>query len=262
MILCDIDGVLATAIGQDTTPGEEIYRTFLEPLDELARIQADGIPLHVVTAKIEAEAWQVLRAVRLENAFTSLIGAEKLFWPTIMSNARRGRLPRSLSKVGFRQYVPATGDSPVVMIEDRVEHLRDMLHSGVIDFGILVPGMSFVDGYVTEWFDLNLALGVARRLVQSQISADELFRLGLTAHAWDDDQLVPVGVLGHDSPDQELSLLFSLPQIPYTLEGSSDRGTHSLRTGQVLMSGPQSLVTLIRRSRRLARSLGRRPSGS
>jgi phosphoglycolate phosphatase-like HAD superfamily hydrolase len=93
MIACDLDNVLATNRGMDTSHGEPIHRTFRSLPPQLGVIREAGLPFHVVTAKVSRQAWQILRAVGLADQVTSVVGAEVLFWPTIWSALRRGRLP-------------------------------------------------------------------------------------------------------------------------------------------------------------------------
>lgn len=261
MILCDMDGVLATGRGMDTARGEPIYRTFTEPPAELERIRADDIPFHVVTAKVEAEATQVLRAVGLDGHIASVIGADRLFWPTVWTAVRRRRLPSSLTKSVYRRVLPTRQDQRVVMIEDRHEHLSDMLAANVIDFGILVPPISITDDRITEWFDLNLALWVARKLVTGRVVAAELSRRSISMYRWQgggpkelDLADLPVGFGGGGYLLHLPNLSFDPPSAGPTLE--------TLNTGRILKPGRPNVVTTVRAGRRAFRQIVGRFSSS
>src|SRR4051812_23284378 len=169
MILCDLDMVLATSNGSDTRAGQPIHRTFREVPAELDLIKRDGIPFHVVTAKVEQEARLVIQAIGLDDHVTSVIGANRLLWPSVWLALKKGRMPTSISKAFWRKAIRADkseSEPPcVVMIEDRRSNLLEMLRHGSIHVGILVPPIRLAGESVVEWFDLGFALGLARALV-------------------------------------------------------------------------------------------------
>jgi hypothetical protein len=165
MILCDIDNVLATNCGRDTAIGEPIYRTFVQMPTAFHDIRRACVPIHVVTAKAEREARQILAAIGLSAWVDSVIGANKLLWATLLDGVARGRAPTKVSKAFYRRFLSDIGAGPVVMIEDREGHLEDMLSHESIDGGVLVPPILFDGNHVAQWFDLNAALLAALAMV-------------------------------------------------------------------------------------------------
>jgi hypothetical protein len=176
-----MDGVLAVGPHRDTEWHQPIFRTFSEVPEEFGHIREAGVSLHLVTAKVEVEAAQVLRAIGLHDHFDSIIGADRLFWPSLWSAARKGRLPGSLAKSACRRILAANEGRPVVMIEDQAHNLIEMLAAGAIDFGILVPPFTRSGNRVDEWFDLNLALRLARELTTEAVDLRGLTGSGITA---------------------------------------------------------------------------------
>jgi hypothetical protein len=235
MILCDIDGVLAMGPAGDTAVGEPIYRTFPQTLLELQRVRDAGVEFHVVTARVQAEAVQVLEAIGIDRYVDSIISADRLFWPTVWNALRRGKLPHSLSKSGCSPLLPKAGGRPVVMIENHYPHLQDMLSAGVIDYGFLVPPIQLRDGMVAQWFDLERVLRLARELVTGAATA-ELGDLGMLA------EQIGTG-----------RYLFRLP--PANPAAANSRDLQSLHTGCVLRRGSPNLVAVVRASRRFVRSV-------
>lgn len=234
MILCDIDGVLATAEQGDTRCGHPIYRTFTPPLEEVERIRDAGIPLHAVTAKVEAEAWQVLEAVGLHRHVRTVVGADRLFWPTIRGALRTWRVPSTVHKSVCRQILEGECDGPVVMIEDREGNLREMLEAGAVDVGILVPPMTAEDGRVVSGFDLDFVLHLARRVSLGEDCVGVLARGG-------------VRVL-RSVPDKG-QYLFRIPPHPLADDPAMAPSLRSLSTGRVLEGGRPTLVTTVRTGR-------------
>jgi len=237
VILCDMDGVLAMGPRGDTAPRETIYRTFVEYPTALRHIREAGIPVHLVTAKVAAEARQVLRAIELEGDFTSIIGADQLFWPTLRSALRQGRLPVAIAKSTFRAVLEVPPGRPVVMIEDNHGNLLEMLGAGAIDFGILVPPLRMERERLTRGFDLELAFGVARRLAQSQSAPDSLADLGIPLLR------LKSGYLVHLPELEDVGGASALPDLA------------SLTTGVVLQARGADLVSAVRAARRMARKL-------
>jgi hypothetical protein len=237
VILCDMDGVLAMGPRGDTAPREFIYRTFVEYPTALRRIREAGIPVHLVTAKVEAEARQVLRAIELEGDFTSIIGADQLFWPTLRSALRRRRLPAAIAKSTFRSVLEVPPGRPVVMIEDNRGNLLEMLGEGAIDFGILVPPLRMEGERLARGFDLELAFSVARRLSDPRLDPATL--------AEDDIPLLRShgGYLLHLP---ELRDVGGAPPLP---------DLKALTTGVVLQASGADVVSAIRAGRRLVRNL-------
>lgn len=262
MILCDMDGVLATGPGGDTAHDEPIYRTFTEPPDELDLIRACGIPFHVVTAKVEAEAAQVLEAIGLRDRIASVIGANRLFWPTLWAAIRKGRLPRSLAKSVYRTVLPARGDRPVVMLEDRRENLCEMLAAGAIDYGILVPPISTSEGRIVEWFDVNLALRVARELARGSADAAGLSRLDLSIRPWRNGETERREREGVAMILEGERYLLRLPALSFADMPAPGPTLESLDTGWVLTRGRRDLVTTVRAGRRVVRRIVGRLRGS
>ena len=237
MILCDMDGVLAMGPRGDTTPREPIYRTFVEYPAELRRIRESGIPLHLITAKVEAEARQVLRALGLEGDFASIIGADRLFWPTVRSSLRSGRFPRAIRKSAFRSILEVPSGRPVVMIEDNRGNLLEMLAAGAIDYGILVPPFHMEGERVIRGFNLELAFRVARQLVQLELDSDSLANHGTPLLRWRSGYLLQLVELEDPSETSPLPAL------------------DSLTTGIVLQASGAELVSAVRAGRRLVRGI-------
>lgn len=260
MILCDMDGVLATGPGRDTMPGEPIYRTFARAPEELERIGAAGIPLHVVTAKVESEAAQVLEAIGLDAHIASVIGANRLFWPTVWAAVRRRRLPSSLVKSVYRTVLPARQGGWVVMLEDRRENLREMLAAGAIDFGILVPPISVSEGRVVQWFDLDLALRLARELATGGPGALDLSGLGVSLRRWNGDATEEIDAEDGRAMREGERYLIRLPSLSFA--ASSGPTLERLDTGRVLTPGRANVVTTVRAGRRAVRRIVGRMSGS
>jgi len=236
VILCDMDGVLAMGPGGDTAPREPIYRTFVEYPPALRLIREAGIPMHLVTAKVAAQARQVLQAIELEEHFTSIIGADQLFWPTLRSALRQRRLPVAIAKSTFRSVLEVPPGRPVVMIEDNRGNLLEMLGEGAIDFGILVPPLRTERERLTQGFDLELAFSVARRLCDPQLD---------------------LGTLADDIPllHRDGGYLCHLPALE-DIDGASPLpDLDSLTTGIVLNAGGPELVSAIRAGRRMVRNL-------
>lgn len=254
MILCDLDMVLATAGGKDTTPGEPIHRLFTEPPSQLQRIRQREIPFHIVTAKLKREAWEVLKAIGLAPHVDSVIGAEALFWPSIWTAFREGRRPNSISKVWYTRAIQNkerhSKPRRVVMIDDRRHHLTEMLASGCIDAGILVPPLRCEGDEIVEWFDLDLTLRIASRLVTRESPA-ELARLGCAVFRWSRGQLTevhsPAGEHGH-AADRYLVV------VP-TVKPSPAVKLHALDTGHVLQGRCTSVVAIVRATRALCRRM-------
>src|SRR4029450_14155735 len=93
MILCDIDNVLATNCGRDTAIGEPIYRTFVQMPTAFHDIRRACVPIHVVTAKAEREARQILAAIGLSAWVDSVIGAHNLLWATLLDGVAPAPAP-------------------------------------------------------------------------------------------------------------------------------------------------------------------------
>ncbi len=262
MILCDMDGVLATGPGMDTARGEPIYRTFTERPEELGRIRAAGISLHIVTAKVEAEATQVLQAIELDEYITSVISADRLFWPSVWAALRRKRLPNRLSKIACGTMLPEHETGRVVMLEDRREHLCDMLAAEAIDFGVLVPPIVIGEGRIVEWFDLNLALRVAKDLSLGDVNAEELSRLGISIDVWEDGWSRRLDWTKLSGTVDGRGYLLRLPRLTFANCPSPGPSLKSLDTGHVLTSGGLSVVGAVRAGRRVVRQIVARLSTS
>lgn len=175
MILCDIDGVLAIGPdGRDTKPGQAIYPTFRTRPSEVDTIRVAGIPFCIVTAKVEVEAQQILSAINLLDHVDVVVGADRLFWPTLALDLSARRIPSVIRKSVSRRFLPRSYGSPVVMIEDRRANLEEMLLSRSIDFGILVPPPERTGQPPCEWFDLEAALRLARAAVQGRLELSRL----------------------------------------------------------------------------------------
>jgi hypothetical protein len=257
MILCDIDGVLATGPTGDTAVGEPIYRTWPHVPEELQRIRDAGIPFHVVTARVGAEAAQVLRAIGLDGYPDSVTSADSLFWPSVWAALRRGRIPEALSKGAYRPIRAEPGSGPVVMIENHQPHLIDMLAAGIIDFGVLVPPITIKADQVSRWFDLELALRLARKLVTNDDPSSELRTSGIGVFAWTEDDLEELDARHLPLTLQPGKHLFRLPGFSSTAGSPSAPTLGSLDTGQILDPGGGSLVTAVRQGRRLVRRMRR-----
>jgi phosphoglycolate phosphatase-like HAD superfamily hydrolase len=93
MILCDIDNVLATNCGRDTAIGEPIYRTFVQMPTAFHDIRRACVPIHVVTAKAEREARQILAAIGLSAWVDSVHRSQQA--PLGYSARRSGSRPRT-----------------------------------------------------------------------------------------------------------------------------------------------------------------------
>lgn len=257
MILCDMDGVLARGPIRDTAPGHPIYRTFVERPVELERIRTAEIPIHLVTAKEEAEASQVLRAVGVAEYFHSIVSANQMFWPTVRSALMKGRLPGTIAKSTARRLVPSPRSGVVAMVEDRREHLQAMLEDRAVTFGILVPPIVVSDGRVTNWFDLDLTLRVARGLVQGTLGAADLADLGARVARFRTGSLEAVDLELEAGPLVGHGYLVEVPPL-----GSSDAShdapsLESLDTGHTLRAGPRTTVSMVREGLRILR---RRPA--
>lgn len=262
MILCDMDGVLARGGTGDTVPGGSIYRTFQEVPEELERIRAAGIPVHLVTAKEEAEASQVLHAVGVSQYIESIVSANQMFWPTVRRAITRGRVPRNLAKSTARRLLRGPPDGVVVMLEDRGEHLWAMLADGAIHFGILLPPIVVSGGRIVEWYDLDLALRVARRLVQEDLDMRELAGIGADVRILRDGALHSVHLETHPGPLVGERYLVQMPTLSGAEIDGSGPTLDSLDTGRVLEAGRGTVVSWVRSALRILRRKPRtRPHG-
>lgn len=255
MIACDLDNVLATNRGMDTSHGEPIHRTFRSLPPQLRVIRDAGLPFHVVTAKVSRQAWQILRAVGLADQVTSVVGAEVLFWPTIWSALRRGRLPGTISKAAFTRFVPTSG-ARAVMIEDRIANLEVLFRAGTLDTAILVPPLRIVEERVVEWFDLDSVLRLAADLARSVADVREIERRGYSILRWTPTAVLPVG--GADAADAigRAPLIFEAPRLR---AGGSERAGVDLReldTGERLTATSADAISAVRETLRLLRGLG------
>jgi hypothetical protein len=232
MILCDLDNVLATNRGRDTAPGQPIHRTFVGLPPAFLDIRQARVPIHIVTKKTEAEARQILAAIGLTAWVDSVIGANRLLWATLLDGVRRRRAPSNVSKVFCTRFLSAHRTGPVVMIEDRAGHLREMLDHGSIDAGILVPPIRFNGDDVAEWFDVNTALLTAFAMVVGTMAIPRLSREGGFA---------------------EDRGMIRLPSQRPGIEGVPAVTADQLATGQVLRSARFSPVSLLRQARRRGR---------
>lgn len=262
MILCDMDGVLATGSGRDTAPGEPIYRTFTEPPGELELIRAAGIPFHIVTAKVEAEAVQVLEAIGLDPHIESIVGANQLFWPSVWGAVTRGRFPRTLVKSAYRTVLPAQQGQRIVMLEDRRDNLREMLAADAIDCGILVPSIRIARGHLVEWFDVNLALGLARQLAVGGMDPAGLSTLDVSIRRWYDGDFQELDSREMSGIREGERYLLRVPGLSFRSLASRGPSLESLDTGRILMPGRRDLVTSVRLGRRLIRRTIRNFLGS
>lgn len=258
MILCDMDGVLATGPRGDTTCGEPIYRTFMDITDELERIRAAGVPIHVVTAKVEAEAAQVLQAIGLEDHVASVVGADRLFWPSLWAAARARRLPNALSKSLCRRLLPRGQEERAVMIENHHPHLREMLAARAIDLGILVPPIAMEGNRITTWFDLNLALRIAREFATGTLDSEDLSGRGVQLYAWNGDRPERLDPSRLPSITLGGQHLIHLPGL--SVEDSP--AVEALHTGSILRPGGANVVTTVRAGRRFLKRFVQRFSPS
>lgn len=260
MILCDLDMVLATSSGSDTLAGQTIHRTFVERPAEFDLILGDAIPFHVVTAKVANEARQVIRAIGLERYVSSVIGADHLFWPTLRGAIWKWQLPRSISKAFWRSALGPTGSTlcttrRVVMIEDRKSNLLEMLECKSIDIGILVPRIQVEGEVITEWFDLPLALRLARILALGSGDISDVDRRavqvsrvrGRGIKSVDADQFFSAPAVGGH--------LIELPAAQRSLQQAQCLTLQFLETGYVLNPSRGDVVSLLRASKRLGRRL-------
>lgn len=253
MILCDMDGVLARGPIRDTAPGHRIYRTFVEVPGELERIHAAGIPIHLVTAKEDAEAAQVLRAVGVAEYFHSVVSANQMFWPTVRSALTKGRVPGTIAKSTARRLVPAPRDGVVAMVEDRREHLQAMLEDRAISFGILVPPIVVSDGRITKWFDLDLALRVARGLVQRDWRAADLANVGAEVVRFGAGLLEPVDLGVESGPLVGERYLIEVPSMDSSTGPHDALALELFDTGHTLRAGPRTTVSMVREGLRILR---------
>lgn len=255
MILCDLDGVVAVGPEGDTKPGAPIYRTFAKVPSELETIGAAEIPLHLVTAKVEPEARQVLEAIGLDHQITSVLGANRLFWPSIwVEIRRRGRLPRSIRKSVCRRVLRDRDRGSVVMLEDRLENLEEMLAADAIDHGILIPPLRLGGDRVLAWFELDLALRIARELATGKLEAPEVSRLGISVYRWRSDRLEPVQepLTSVQGPSR---YVLRLPSRSYGDDPTAAPTLEALDTGRVLAPGRPTVVGAVRAGRRALRFL-------
>lgn len=256
MILCDLDMVLATSNGSDTVPGQPIQRTFQTHPYELDLIKSEGIPFHIVTAKVEQEARCVLHAIGLDGYVTSVIGANSLLWPTLWHAFKKRQIPKSISKAFWKNTV-RWGDISrksrrVVMIEDRRSNLLDMLEYGSIDVGILVPQMRLEGESVVEWFDLNLALKLARDITLGTEGTELLSASPLRVYQW--PGLGPIvahsgGLLAGQKTDRHLIELPTLSPMPCQKHNLK---LQSFATGKNLVASKGNMVSLLRASKRIS----------
>ena len=258
MILCDMDGVLATGEAGDTATGGPIYRTFHEIPPELATIRDSGVSMHVVTAKVESQARQVLHAIGLASHFDSVVGADRLFWPTVWESVKRRRIPRAVSKQACRRLLPDPRGDAVVMIEDHPGHLHDLLSAGLIDFGILVPKISVVGGKPRTWFDLDLVFRIARSLSTHRPSEVDLERADITLHRWEEDGPESIDGWKNILMADDHRFLIRLSPLEPPDEDGRPAGADSLHTGEALKSAGVGVVGGVRLARRTFRGILRR----
>lgn len=254
MILSDLDGVLAMGPGRDTSPGDMIYRTFSEVPRGLLQARNQGVPLHLVTAKVEGEARQVLAAVGLETHFASVIGADRLFWTTLRRALHTLRMPSAVFKSGYRSFIKAPGYQPIVMIEDNRNNLLEMLASGAIDYGILLPPIRIEEGLVVRGFDLGLALDLASHLATGNqtleaFSEVEVSRLREPRRGETQSQ-ESVSSCAHSEPGR---YIFHLPPLIHQGSTKPPIPLESLSTGVRLVADHRSVISAVRGARRLAR---------
>lgn len=257
MILCDMDGVLATGEGGDTAFGRRIYRTFREIPQALRIIADDPTPFHVVTAKTEAEAEQVVEAIGVETYVDSVVGADRLFWPTVWTALKQGRLPDSLSKASCLRNLSNREGSTVVMIEDHRAHLVDMLMSGTIDHGVLVPRIAASGDRLATWFDLDLALTLGWELATGRGYPAGWISRGVRILGWKEElkELVPCREMPADDGDDRFVL--ELPEVVFPGGTSAGPQLESLDTGRLLQPGKPNVVTGVRAARRILKRFKR-----
>lgn len=259
MILCDLDMVLATSYGSDTVPGQPIHKTFREHPEQLDAIKDDGIPFYIVTAKVEREARRVLRAIGFEGYVTSVIGADRLLWPTLWRAMKQRRIPTFISKALWRSAIRGAEASRkadcVVMIEDRRSNLLDMLEYGSIDVGILVPQIRVEGDSVVEWFDLDVALRLARKIVL-QIDAGELLSTGpVRIYQWSESGLESCNISALCAGRGRYRYLIEMPALSSILRDQSPLALGLLETGHTLEGDILSMTSLLRACKRLGRRL-------
>ena len=246
MILCDIDGVLAFGpSGADTTPDEAIYPTFRRRPVEIKAIRAAGIPFCIVTAKVEVEARQILSALELLHDVDGVVGGDRLFWSTLVLDLSERRIPSVVRKSVSRRWLPDSPGPPVVMIEDRMANLEEMFRRRSIDLGILIPPPKRTRPPFFEWFDLGLALRLAKSAVQGSLDLSSLEEIqeveGLTRR---EGRLREAG----DNPP----LLIKLPYL-----ASEDRpGSPPISPVGVLRASRREMVSWVRMALRWSRRCG------
>jgi hypothetical protein len=259
MILCDLDMVLATSNGGDTRAGQPIHRTFKDCPVELDLIKEEGIPFHVVTAKVEEEALRVIRAIGLDKYVTSVIGANGLLWPTIWLALKKRRIPSSISKAFWRKAIRGAESGKkaqcVVMIEDRRSNLLEMLEHGSIDVGILVPPIRLAGDSVVEWFDLGLALSLARVLVL-RLDGSQLFAsCPLRVYQLRGEQLHPTDSVNLLAGPEPRRYLIELPAMSSNSCQEQRLLLRSLETGCDLVASRTDITSLLRVCKRICRSV-------
>jgi len=255
MILCDLDGVLATSHGRDTVAGGTIHRTFVCPPEQLRMISEARIPFHILTTKVEIEAWEVLRVIGLDKYVKSVIGADTLLWPSIWSALRKGQVPSYLSKAFYKRAVPNDNGERVVMIEDRRENLLSMFEAGCIDFGILVPKIRVVGEGVVEWCDLARVLQVARELAVAKVDEANWSGLGLNVYRWQRDRLEKLSLDAFRRPCGNSRYLLEVPKVSAVESGTPGVRLQSLDTGYVLTARRLNIVAILRGCRRSFRQI-------
>ena len=242
-----MDGVLAVGPHRDTEWNQPIYRTFVDPPAEFDSIHAAGVSMHLVTAKVEAEAHQVLEAIGLDRHFASVVGADRLFWPTLWAAARKRRVPEALTKSVCRGILQPQDGMRVVMIEDQAQNLVEMLTAGAIDFGILVPAFTISGERVEQWFDLDLALRIARELATRPVEPSELADLGIELSSFQDANSDVTGTAG---------ALLELPgRSCHRSERPLPQLLASFATDRKLVPSRRNAISIARAGRRLARRM-------
>jgi hypothetical protein len=257
MILCDLDKVLAMNRGLDTTPGAVIHRTFLNPPIQLQRIKDSGIPFYILTAKTEAEAWEILRAVGLEGYVWSVIGAEALFWRSVWHALKNGRMPSAVSKAFYQQRLHDEVSRPRVMIEDRLDRLIEMFEMQCIDFGILVPEIRVVEGWIEEWFDLDAVFRAAQTLAMGKIDEAEYVKAGITMCRWEAGEFQEIEVSDCERLLRAGMHIVKIPKVPAS-NCSEPLSLQKLDTGCILSAKPRSVVAALCAGRRIVRRLAPR----
>lgn len=259
MILCDLDMVLATSNGCDTLVGQPIHRTFQDRPGELDLIKRDGIPFHIVTAKVEQEARTVLHAIGLEGYVTSVIGANSLLWPTLRCAVKERRMPTSISKAFWRTAIRDI-EVPekiqrVVMIEDRRSNLLDMLKYGSIDVGILVPQMRLAGESVVEWFDLNLVLRLARNLALGVDCGGLLSAYPLRVYQWRESGLEAADAESLLAGRETYRHLIELAALSPMSDQEQAFKLQSFETGQILVASKFNMASLLRACKKIGNRL-------